>query len=88
MVDKFSEVTTNPNTDGVHKALALLQAEELRVIVALDASAATTRTAILDPELTAGLPARLTAAMGIDAFAHALEPTSVSVLTRTPIHRP
>jgi alcohol dehydrogenase class IV len=31
------------------------------------------RTAILDPELTVGLPARLTAATGMDALAHCLE---------------
>jgi alcohol dehydrogenase len=31
------------------------------------------RTAILDPELSLGLPARLTVATGLDAFTHALE---------------
>jgi alcohol dehydrogenase len=31
------------------------------------------KTAILDPELTAGLPRHLTAATGMDAFAHCLE---------------
>lgn len=31
------------------------------------------RVAILDPELTAGLPARLTAATGIDALSHCIE---------------
>ena len=31
------------------------------------------KTAILDPELTVGLPARLTAATGMDALAHCLE---------------
>ncbi|MGE0213835.1 MAG: iron-containing alcohol dehydrogenase [Parvibaculaceae bacterium] len=31
------------------------------------------RFAVLDPELTIGLPARLTAATGMDAFAHCLE---------------
>jgi alcohol dehydrogenase class IV len=142
VVRTFCKVATNPTTDSVHNALALLQAEDLPVIVALGggspidvAKAAAmlatnggtyadyqwggrpitrpampliaipttagtgsevskvavivdkdnpfkkgvlssnmfARTAILDPELTIGLPARLTAATGIDAFTHALE---------------
>ena len=41
------------------------------------------RVAIVDPELTIPLPPRLTAATGVDAFAHALE-SYINVKKRTP----
>ena len=46
-------------------------------------SAIFARVAIVDPELTISLPPKLTAATGVDAFAHALE-SYLNVKNRTP----
>src|SRR5205807_8657925 len=64
-------VPTTAGTGSETSIAAVVSDHEAKRKVPLAERAFTPRLAILDPELTLGLPPRLTAATGMDAFAHA-----------------
>lgn len=66
-------VPTTAGTGSETSWAAVISDHERRVKIPLADDALTPRLAILDPELTRGLPARLTAATGMDAHAHAID---------------
>jgi alcohol dehydrogenase class IV len=66
-------VPTTAGTGSEASFAAVISDHERRVKIPLAEHAFTPRLAILDPQLTVGLPARLTAATGMDAYAHAID---------------
>jgi alcohol dehydrogenase len=66
-------VPTTAGTGSETSWAAVISDHERRVKIPLADDNLTPRLAILDPELTRGLPARLTAATGMDAHAHAID---------------
>ncbi|MHB8507444.1 MAG: iron-containing alcohol dehydrogenase family protein [Candidatus Dormibacteria bacterium] len=73
---RLHPVVTVPTTagTGAETSFAAVISDRVRgVKIALAENAFLPSTAILDPELTIGLPAGLTAATGMDAHAHAID---------------
>ena len=66
-------VPTTAGTGSEASFAAVVSDHERRLKIPLAEHAFTPRLAILDPELTVGLPAGLTAATGMDAYAHAID---------------
>ena len=66
-------VPTTAGTGSETSWAAVISDHQSRVKIPLADDAITPRLAILDPELTRGLPAQLTAATGMDAYAHAID---------------
>jgi alcohol dehydrogenase len=66
-------IPTTAGTGSETSWAAVISDHQHRVKIALADDALTPRLAILDPELTLGLPAQLTAATGMDAHAHAID---------------
>ena len=66
-------VPTTAGTGSETSFAAVISDHARRVKIPLAENAFLPRVAILDPEVTVGLPARLTAATGMDAYAHALD---------------
>ena len=66
-------VPTTAGTGSETSFAAVISDHARRRKVALVEGAFTPRVALLDPELTLGLPPRLTAATGMDAYAHAID---------------
>jgi alcohol dehydrogenase len=66
-------IPTTAGTGSETSWAAVISDHQRRVKIPLADDALTPRLAILDPELTLGLPAQLTAATGMDAHAHAID---------------
>ncbi len=66
-------VPTTGGTGSETQSFALISDSETHVKMACGDSRAACRIAILDPELTVTMPARVTSLTGIDAISHAIE---------------
>src|SRR6202022_3948547 len=66
-------IPTTAGTGSETSWAAVISDHRRKVKIPIADDALTPRLAILDPELTVGLPAQLTAATGMDAYAHAVD---------------
>lgn len=66
-------IPTTAGTGSEASASAALHPDAVTASVGMNSRHLIPRTAILDPEMTVGLPARLSAATGIDALSHCIE---------------